>query len=200
MDSPGVAVPVAALLHGQLPRTAAALGHEDRPNSGRGIGRIDGQVGAPEHAEHHLSVLDQRQRNRVLLVAQEALGPVHRIDRPVPPMWPTGVAAPVQRPADGVQVGVRPNRSNVLQHRADQFRRRAVAQTRGRLLADDRVAGKRIRQRQADQRLRGVVRHGDRRLVGLGGGKPGHECAPDVSAHPRRVANGVNGREPLALE
>src|SRR5262249_8861580 len=41
------------------------------------------QARTAEHAEHHLAALDQRERDRVLLAAQEALRAVDRIERPV---------------------------------------------------------------------------------------------------------------------
>lgn len=40
-----------------------------------------GQPRAAEHTQHHLAALDQAQRDGILVVAQEALGPVHGIQR-----------------------------------------------------------------------------------------------------------------------
>jgi hypothetical protein len=52
-----------------------------RRRAGRAVGIR--QVRASEHSEDHLAVFDQRQRDRVLIAAQEALRAVDRVERPV---------------------------------------------------------------------------------------------------------------------
>src|SRR5262249_12308710 len=51
------------------------------------------QARAAEHAEDDAAVLDQAERHRILLAAQEALGAVDRIERPVAAPARVGPAA-----------------------------------------------------------------------------------------------------------
>lgn len=46
--------------------------------------RVDGQVGAAHDADDDLTVLDQAEADGVLPAAEEALGPIDRVERPVP--------------------------------------------------------------------------------------------------------------------
>lgn len=56
-----------------------------------------GEVGAAEHTQHHLAVLDQRQTNGVLLATQEAQRAVDGVHSPVPSLGSAPVLAVVDQ-------------------------------------------------------------------------------------------------------
>ena len=62
--------------------TAAADGDEDAALLAVGLGGVDVQVGAADRADLDLAVDDEREADRVLPAAEEALRAVDRVERP----------------------------------------------------------------------------------------------------------------------
>ena len=59
------------------------------------MARLDRQIGASQHAQLHLAVVDQRQTDGVLPAAHKSLGAIDRIQRPVLTVRSTFVAASI---------------------------------------------------------------------------------------------------------
>ena len=189
---PSRALPQSGSARVPCPRTAAkSAPRPPRPSS---------QVGAAEDAHHHLAALEQPQRHRVLLAAQEALGAVDGVEGPVAAVARVGAAA-VDPREHGVGVGTALHLAGDLaHHRLEQARLGALSQLRGALLAHHGVAGKRLQQPLAHDRLRGEVGDGDGALVllleGLGGREPLLHRATD----PRGGTHGLHAGRELCFE
>ena len=118
------------------------------------------QIRAAEHAEHHLSGLDQAERHRVLLAPEEALGAVDGVEGPV--AAPHRVGRAQVDPGQDL-LGVDPLAqllAHPLHDRGEEIRLGILAQGRRVLLADHRIPGTPLRQPRAHDRLRGEI--GDR--------------------------------------
>jgi len=79
----------------RMAESAAAV-HGAEQRSGSGARLYGGQVRTTENADHHIAVGYKRQRHRVLISAQEALGAVDWVEDPVA----AGAASPVVAPIE----------------------------------------------------------------------------------------------------
>mmetsp|Transcript_14197 Transcript_14197/g.36271 ORF Transcript_14197/g.36271 Transcript_14197/m.36271 type:complete len:234 (+) Transcript_14197:343-1044(+) len=123
---------------------------------------LKGQVGAAEHAEDNLSILNQGQAHGVLLAPEESLGAVHRVDGPEAGALHRTLGAMVTV-VDGiehprlVEVLADPNGLHERHDLVLEFLRFGRLQVRRLLFTYDAVVGERGLQHRVDQRLRTEV-------------------------------------------
>jgi hypothetical protein len=136
---------------------------------------VHGQARAAERPQDHLTVVDERERDGVLLGAQEALGAVDGIERPV---RAAGAAARVERWRVAAEVDEAQHvflaelraehPAGVLDHLGTARGGVVAAQVGGVLFAHHGAHGRAgPRERGGHHGLRREVRHGDGALVAL---------------------------------
>ncbi len=155
--------PLGVVLEGAL----ATHGREDRPRTRLGPRGVHRQGRAAQHAQHHLSVFDQRQRDRVLLRPQEPLGPVDRVQGPEAAAGSPLVAAAIDRVEHGRVIQLRERRLGGAHHPPGQGLALRAPQRACVLFAQQRKAWESRGEAAADDGLDREVGHRHRRLVPL---------------------------------
>jgi hypothetical protein len=154
---PGAGAALRRKQHAAVPGAGACgtrqhLGHQARREAvGQRVWRLQhvaarGHVGAAQRAHHQLAVLQQRQRDCVLVAAHKAERAIHRVQHPVPPRAAAGRRAAVDGGQDLV-CRQRPRAArgerlvdSLLHAREHGGARRPVAQRRAVLLRHQRHA------------------------------------------------------------
>ncbi len=152
-------------------------------------GHVDGQVRAAHHPDGGGPVLDEPERDGVLLVAKEALGPIDRVEGPELVM--RGIPGPqIDRIEQIVAIGIIPNFLGGRDRRAEDHGVVFIPQEGRGLLGNHHKLAQLLLEHHRDHRLAGVISDGDGALVVLGDRTDIIETILHLAANDRSGGNG----------
>ncbi len=187
-----------AAVQGPDPGAAPLFGDEETAAASIGPVGIHRQVRAPEHAEHHFALDDQRQRDGILLAPQKALGAVDRIEGPVATGRAAAVVAGVDQVEHRIGTDARCDLGDGFDDACEQRGIPGLAQLAGVLFANEPQRREGAAERPRHDGLRAEIRDRDRRLVLLRDRLVRYQIRLDGTAQAAGLLDGRDGHFPLA--